>query len=106
MNTLTQYENNTGFISKIHYRPFDIQWTFYSEKQGFLGRPRYKTMQHFLDKENLGLCFIESSIHDYFSHSIVCSNITDGNFLDLEVLQPHSIFMLIMKKFQISQANF
>ncbi|WP_085839076.1 type ISP restriction/modification enzyme [Campylobacter coli] len=80
LNTLTQYENNTGFISKIHYRPFDIQWTFYSEKQGFLGRPRYKTMQHFLDKENLGLCFIESSIHDYFSHSIVCSNITDGNF--------------------------
>ncbi|HED6010754.1 TPA: N-6 DNA methylase, partial [Campylobacter coli] len=51
LNTLTQYENNTGFISKIHYRPFDIQWTFYSEKQGFLGRPRYKTMQHFLDKE-------------------------------------------------------
>ncbi|EFS2198088.1 N-6 DNA methylase, partial [Campylobacter coli] len=49
LNTLTQYENNTGFISKIHYRPFDIQWTFYSEKQGFLGRPRYKTMQHFLD---------------------------------------------------------
>ncbi|EDO9460710.1 N-6 DNA methylase, partial [Campylobacter coli] len=46
LNTLTQYENNTGFISKIHYRPFDIQWTFYSEKQGFLGRPRYKTMQH------------------------------------------------------------
>ncbi|ASQ30939.1 DNA methyltransferase [Campylobacter avium LMG 24591] len=79
-DTLTQYKNNTGFISKIHYRPFDIQWTFYSEKQGFLGRPRYKTMQHFLDKENLGLCFIESSIHDYFSHSIVCSNITDGNF--------------------------
>ncbi|EAH6220409.1 DNA methyltransferase, partial [Campylobacter coli] len=35
LNTLTQYENNTGFISKIHYRPFDIQWTFYSEKQGF-----------------------------------------------------------------------
>ncbi|EKP7776107.1 N-6 DNA methylase, partial [Campylobacter coli] len=23
LNTLTQYENNTGFISKIHYRPFD-----------------------------------------------------------------------------------
>lgn len=57
LNTLTQYENNTGFISKIHYRPFDIQWTFYSEKQGFLGRPRYKTMQHFLDKEKFRTLF-------------------------------------------------
>lgn len=80
LDTLTQYENNTGFISKIYYRPFDTQWTFYSEKQGFLGRPGYKIMQHFLNKENLGLCFVNLLLHDYFSHSIVCDNIMDGNF--------------------------
>ncbi|EAI0284507.1 DNA methyltransferase [Campylobacter coli] len=77
LNTLTQYENNTGFISKIHYRPFDIQWTFYSEKQGFLGRPRYKTMQHFLDKENLGLCFPKICLNSIFDYSMVINTIAD-----------------------------
>ena len=47
-----------AFISKIAYRPFDIQYTLYSSKQGFLQRPRYKTMEHLL-KENLGLSFVK-----------------------------------------------
>ncbi|EHJ7722392.1 N-6 DNA methylase [Campylobacter coli] len=80
-NSVNAIKNNLGKIERIAYRPFDLRWTFYTNKsKSFIAYPRYKTMQHFLDKENLGLCFIESSIHDYFSHSIVCSNITDGNF--------------------------
>lgn len=81
LDTLTQYENNTGFISKIHYRPFDIQWTFYSDKQGFLGRPRYKIMQHFLNKENLGLCFEKTLNYDCLGLSLVCDDIIDGHYI-------------------------
>ncbi|ELB3230142.1 N-6 DNA methylase [Campylobacter coli] len=80
-NSVNAIKNNLGKIERIAYRPFDLRWTFYTNKsKSFIAYPRYEVMQHFLDKENLGLCFIESSIHDYFSHSIVCSNITDGNF--------------------------
>ncbi|MCR2066044.1 type ISP restriction/modification enzyme [Campylobacter helveticus] len=47
-----------AFISKIAYRPFDIQYTLYSSQKGFLRRSFYKIMQHLL-KENLGLCFVK-----------------------------------------------
>lgn len=79
-DTLTQYKNNTGFISKIHYRPFDTRWTFYSEKQGFLGRPRYDIMQHFLDKENLGLCFPKICLNSIFDYSMAVNTIVDRAF--------------------------
>lgn len=80
-NATKDVKNNLGKIGRIAYRPFDIRWTFFNQKsKGFIAYPRYEIMKHFINKENLGLCFIESSIHDYFSHSIVCSNITDGNF--------------------------
>ena len=80
-DTLTQYKNNTGFISKIHYRPFDTRWTFYSEKQGFLGRPRYDIMQHFINKENLGLCFEKTLNYDCFGLSLICDKIIDGHYV-------------------------
>ncbi|EIE1466097.1 DNA methyltransferase, partial [Campylobacter upsaliensis] len=59
--TLAEYEakDNPAHITKIAYRPFDTQYTLYSSRQGFLGRPRFETMQHFLSGENLGLTFVK-----------------------------------------------
>ncbi|MPB63792.1 N-6 DNA methylase [Campylobacter upsaliensis] len=59
--TLAEYEakDNPARITKIAYRPFDTQYTLYSSRQGFLGRPRFETMQHFLSGENLGLTFVK-----------------------------------------------
>lgn len=81
LETLNQYEKKVGFIRQINYKPFDVQWTFYSEKQGFLGRPRYKIMQHFLDKQNLGLCFEKILNYDCLGLSLVCNDIIDGHYI-------------------------
>ncbi|ELN4915381.1 N-6 DNA methylase, partial [Campylobacter coli] len=57
-NSVNAIKNNLGKIERIAYRPFDLRWTFYTNKsKSFIAYPRYEVMQHFLDKENLGLCF-------------------------------------------------
>ncbi|MCF8339245.1 MAG: DNA methyltransferase, partial [Bacteroidales bacterium] len=55
-------------ICRILYRPFDFRYTALTKKSGgFLGRPRYDTMKHFL-KENIGLILNRQSIGDNFSY--------------------------------------
>lgn len=77
--TLAEYEakDNSAHITKIAYRPFDTQYTLYSSRQGFLGRPRFETMQHFLSGENLGLMFQNGIHQDIF----IVGYIGEGNFL-------------------------
>ncbi|EPI2076750.1 type ISP restriction/modification enzyme [Campylobacter upsaliensis] len=77
--TLAEYEakDNPAHITKIAYRPFDTQYTLYSSRQGFLGRPRFETMQHFLSGENLGLMFQNGIHQDIF----IVGYIGEGNFL-------------------------
>ncbi|HED5989195.1 TPA: N-6 DNA methylase, partial [Campylobacter coli] len=54
-NSVNAIKNNLGKIERIAYRPFDLRWTFYTNKsKSFIAYPRYEVMQHFLDKENLG----------------------------------------------------
>ncbi|WP_334081445.1 type ISP restriction/modification enzyme [Helicobacter typhlonius] len=48
---------NQGKNVLIAYRPFDKRLTYYTGKQGFLSRPRFQTVQHFLQGENIGICF-------------------------------------------------
>lgn len=46
---LEDTQNNPNNYVKIHYRPFDYRYTYYTGKSsGFLGRPRHDVMQHFL----------------------------------------------------------
>jgi predicted helicase len=42
-------------IIPIQYRPFDIQYTYYTGNKGFHSRPVEKIMRHFIHKENIGL---------------------------------------------------
>ena len=50
LNTLENLEDE---VKQINYRPFDTRWTCYSSK--LIHRNRNNVMQHFLNKENLGL---------------------------------------------------
>ncbi|EPW7417351.1 type ISP restriction/modification enzyme [Campylobacter upsaliensis] len=79
--TLAEYEakDNPAHITKIAYRPFDTQYTLYSSRQGFLGRPRFETMQYFLSKKNLGLCF-EKGINAS-NVAFVSNKIMDGHHI-------------------------
>ena len=47
---------------KCNYRPFDERWTYYTgNSKGFMGWPVYDIMQHFIDRENVGLVFVRQS---------------------------------------------
>ncbi|MGX3010592.1 type ISP restriction/modification enzyme [Helicobacter sp. 23-1044] len=52
-NDLEKTNNNPNNYIKVHYRPFDFRWTYYtSQSSGFLGRPRYEVMKHFLPSDS------------------------------------------------------
>ncbi|HEB7524176.1 TPA: N-6 DNA methylase [Campylobacter coli] len=77
-NSVNAIKNNLGKIERIAYRPFDLRWTFYTNKsKSFIAYPRYEVMQHFLDKENLGLCFPKICLNSIFDYSMVINTIAD-----------------------------
>lgn len=85
--------NNPKSYVKIHYRPFDFRWTYYTGKsKGFHCMPRGEVMQHFLQDENTGLIckrgfpntqsgqgFITDKIIDFRSWS--CSGMQGGDYI-------------------------
>ena len=64
-------------IQKIAYRPFDSRYTFYSGKQGFLSRPRFEIMKHFLSGDNLGICFPKTCLNPSFDYGFIIDKIAD-----------------------------
>lgn len=77
----------TGLIKSkivpILYRPFDIQYTFYTGKpSGFHTRPRYDVMQHMLSGKNLSLIFHKREELDVpYSHFLATDKITEHGLL-------------------------
>ena len=66
-------------IIKVAYRPFDLRYTFTSGKsKGFVAYPRLNTMKHFLNKENLGLCFCKFSRENENSSFLIVDKIVES----------------------------
>jgi hypothetical protein len=66
------------YKQKINYRPFDIRSTVITEKSGgFIGRPRYNVMKHFLN-DNIGLIIPRQTTQDY-KHAFITDKIFEGN---------------------------
>lgn len=52
---ILEYGIKDGYIRQCLYRPFDLKWTYYTDKvRGFLSRPAYKVLRHML-YDNVGL---------------------------------------------------
>jgi len=68
------------FFQKILYRPFDFRHIWYSGKtRGFIGTPAYPTMQHLLNRENLGLIFMRQAVtQSIYDHFFVSKYIVDN----------------------------
>ena len=71
---------NFDLITKIHYRPFDIRYTYYTgTSKGFLGTPSRKIGYNFINRKNIGLAFTrQNSGVDIFHHCLVSKFIIDG----------------------------
>ena len=64
-------------ITQIAYRPFDTRYTFFTGKsKGFWGTPS-SLSKHFLQGENLGLCFPKTCLNSNFDYGLVIDKIAD-----------------------------
>ncbi len=73
---LISKECNEKYIKKVHFKPFDFRYTFYTGKsKGFLGRPAGK-IQDFMLQDNLGLiCY--RSCGKFFDNIFVVDELMD-----------------------------
>ncbi|STQ86353.1 type ISP restriction/modification enzyme [Helicobacter muridarum] len=76
--------NNSNNYVKIHYRPFDFRWTYYTGKsKGFHCMPRGEVMQHFLQGKNQALLVSRQSSavgDDEINTIAITDKIVDINF--------------------------
>lgn len=74
--------NNLQNYVKIHYRPFDIRWTYYTGKsKGFHCMPRGEVFEHFLEGENLGLVCYRTCGASGLDNIFVSKGIIDLHFV-------------------------
>jgi predicted helicase len=67
-------------IIPISYRPFDIQWTFYTGKsRGFMCFPRHDIMRHIQSSDNFALGFCRQAGVNHWAHTFVVSHIVDDS---------------------------
>lgn len=66
---------------KTFYRVYDNKFTSLSKKsRGFICNPRYNVMQHFDNKDNLGICF-ERGFTKHFNHIFISNKTSDCHYL-------------------------
>lgn len=84
LKELKDTQNNSFNYRKIHYRPFDVRWTYYTGKsKGFHCMPRGEIFEHFLENENIGLMIgrqFSAIGSDIFDIVFCTDKITDLNF--------------------------
>ena len=70
---------NFDLITKIHFRPFDIRYSYYTgTSKGFLGTPSRKIGYNFINRKNIGLVFPRQIAGAYgFQHGLVSEFIID-----------------------------
>lgn len=72
-----------GQIQQIHYRPFDFQYIYYTKTSGgCVGRPRYNTMKHLINKDNIGLVFSRKNRQISNGYFFISNKIIDRHALD------------------------
>ncbi|GHV70417.1 DNA methyltransferase [Bacteroidia bacterium] len=82
-NNILNYGIKQEYIQKITYRPFDMRWTYFTNKsKGFLAYPVYDLMQHFVKGKNVGLVVAKTHRQLSDAYYFVTSTITDLHILD------------------------
>ena len=67
-------------ITQIAYRPFDIRYTFFTGKsKGFWGTPS-SLSKHFLQGENLGLCFTKDCEENNYDNATITDKLIDKHY--------------------------
>ena len=72
-------ENNHSKIVPLSYRPFDIKYTYFDNN--LVWRPRTGIMQHFINKENVGLLITKAVNDKDYNHIFITDAISESIFL-------------------------
>jgi predicted helicase len=76
---------NDDNLRQIHYRPFDIRWTYFTNKtKGFLAYPRYETMVNYINGRNYGLVFSRQVVCDTWRHIFVTAQMPEGCLVSIK----------------------
>jgi hypothetical protein len=79
-DNLQKVENIEDLIEEISYRPFDTRYIIYEDK--LVWRTVRKVMQHFLNKENLGLITNRNTKIGDFNSALVGKSLIDSHIVD------------------------
>lgn len=83
-------------IVPILYRPFDIQYTYYTgHSRGFICRPRYEVMRHMME-ENIGLLVCRQQNKVGFYHTFVCNKIAEACVVSNKTREINYLFPLYL----------
>jgi predicted helicase len=85
-----------GKYTKISYRLFDDRWTLYTgASKGFHCYPRNDVMQHFIEKNNIGLALCKQfKTGENYTHVFITSKIIESSYVSNRTSEITSIFPL------------
>ncbi|WP_026701698.1 type ISP restriction/modification enzyme [Salibacterium aidingense] len=94
-------------IVPIHYRPYDIRYTYYTGKsRGFLCMPRAKTMRNMIERDdNIALVTTRLTKGESFNHLLVSRHIIDSITLSDNSSNRSYIFPLLFKNTKNSRTE-
>ena len=74
---------NDCMITSISYRPFDSRYTYYTgNSRGFHCYPRKEVMQHFLNRENIGLALCRQfKSGNQYVHAFITNEIIESTYI-------------------------
>ena len=88
---------NTGEITNILYRPFDIRKTIYTGKsKGFIAYPRDEVMQHFINHKNIAILSCRQQSTFDFQHILVSKSLVDMCTVSLQTKETTYVFPLYL----------
>lgn len=75
--------NEDKNITKVNYRPFDFRYSHLSKKsKGFFSYPRWEIMQHFIDKDNIGLVATKINRQQSLGYFWLSNTVIERHILD------------------------
>lgn len=90
-------KKNTGILTKVHYRPFDIRHTIYTGKsKGFMAYPRDEIMKNLVGKENISLLSCRQQSSFDFQHVFVSKYLADMCTVSLQTKETGYVFPLYL----------
>lgn len=102
---IRNYGVKEEYIKKIHYRPFDKRYTYYTNKsKGFIAYPRYGVFKNLLNGKNIGL-ICNRTVKIDFNHVFISDSIIDLHILETANASAY-LFPLYTSEELIENENF